>query len=123
INDSETDSDDRDAALATLAEALFPISHNGELGIEIGALRAEADKFPSVKAAFDAADAQQATFATRLDAIMKSKEIGQSDLAKMIGVQQPAISMMLSRDCRPQRRTIEKIAGALGVKPEDLWPS
>ncbi len=42
-------------------------------------------------------------------------------LARRIGVSQSAISMMLPRRCRPQRRTVEKLAETLGVKADDLW--
>ncbi len=48
--------------------------------------------------------------------------MSQVELAAAIGVGQPAISMMLSRNCRPQRRTVECIARALEVTPNDLWP-
>ena len=33
-----------------------------------------------------------------------------------------AVSMLLSRQSRPQRRTVERFARARGVAPEDLWP-
>ena len=42
--------------------------------------------------------------------------------AAAIGVGQPAISMVLTRNCRPQRRTVEKIAKALDVSAEEVWP-
>jgi hypothetical protein len=29
--------------------------------------------------------------------------------------------MMLARTCRPQRRTVDKIAAALGVSAGELW--
>jgi len=44
-------------------------------------------------------------------------------LAEKIGVGQPAISMMLQRQCRPQKRTVMRIAEALGVSAEELWPN
>ncbi|MGA7500029.1 MAG: helix-turn-helix domain-containing protein, partial [Isosphaeraceae bacterium] len=67
-------------------------------------------------------DLEEETFANSLVGHMKAKGISQVELAAAIGVGQPAISMMLSRDCRPQRRTVEKLARALGVPPNDLWP-
>jgi transcriptional regulator with XRE-family HTH domain len=45
----------------------------------------------------------------------------QEQLAAAIGVGQPAISMMLNRNCRPQARTVKKLADALGVEIEELW--
>ena len=29
---------------------------------------------------------------------------------------------MLNRKCRPQKRTLLKVADALGVRPQELWP-
>ena len=36
---------------------------------------------------------------------------------------QSAISKMLSRNARPHRKTILKLAQALNVQPTDLWPN
>ena len=65
---------------------------------------------------------QEATFAGRVNAALAAKNMTQGDLASAIGVGQPAVSMMLSRKCRPQRRTIHKIAEALDLTPSELWP-
>jgi len=46
-----------------------------------------------------------------------TRGLTQAALAERIGVGQPAISMMLSRKCRPQRHTIEKLAAALQMAP------
>ncbi|MCG8408270.1 MAG: helix-turn-helix domain-containing protein [Phycisphaerales bacterium] len=124
INDPETTPDECESAYSTLIEALFPISHKGELGIDIEELREvgckELDDF---KPSIESHDKQEQIFAERLKDIMESNGITQSDLAEKISVQQPAISMMLNRKCRPQKRTIEKIATALNVSPEELWPT
>jgi transcriptional regulator with XRE-family HTH domain len=53
---------------------------------------------------------------------MEERGVTQTELAERIGVGQPAISNMLCRQCRPQKRTVEKIAAALEVAPEELWP-
>jgi transcriptional regulator with XRE-family HTH domain len=47
----------------------------------------------------------------------------QAQLADKLGLGQPAISMMLQRNCRPQKRTVVRLADALGVAPEELWPT
>lgn len=120
ITDPTVDHDDRVAAISTLVEALFPISHNGELGIDIAELR-NAGFHPNEAAEVEKIESEEATFAQRLKALMAEKKINQDTLASLTGVQQPAISMMLARDCRPQRRTVEKIAHALGVTVEQLW--
>ncbi len=67
-------------------------------------------------------DAEEATFAERLSAVMAAKGFSQSRLARASDVGQPAISMLLARSCRPQRRTVERLARALDVAPGDLWP-
>ena len=53
---------------------------------------------------------------------VRAVDVSEEKLAEMIGVTQPAISMMLQRECRPQRRTIVRIAEALELDPQDLWP-
>lgn len=119
LNDPDADPDEKVAALDTLTEALFPASHNGQLGIDIDDLRSVQPK--EIKDECAKHDAQEESFAYRLADLMQKREINQAQLASMIDVQQPAISMMLARNCRPQRRTIEKLAKALRVKPKDLW--
>ncbi len=123
INDASADPDDQEAALATLSEALFPVSHNGGLGIDIEDLRKiglrESEEFKDEIRRFDE---RQESFSARLKAAMDAQGISQSELAEKTGVQQPAISMMLNRSCHPQRRSVEKLAAGLGIKPSDLWP-
>jgi transcriptional regulator with XRE-family HTH domain len=65
---------------------------------------------------------QQAQFADALHRLLTDKGLTQAELAARAGCSQPAISQMLSRQCRPQRRTIVKLAAALGVHPRELWP-
>jgi lambda repressor-like predicted transcriptional regulator len=120
-NDPEATVEERAAAAATIAEALFPSGDDGPLGVDLEASES-LDAQGAEKAVLDALDAEEAAFSERLAALLRDKEMTQVRLAEMIGVGQPAISMMLSRKCRPQRRTVEKIAGALGVTPEELWP-
>lgn len=116
VNDPEATADERDAALLTIAEALFP-SPGADL--EECETRASDD----VRTELDAADSQEATFADRLGSLLKERNMTQSELGDRIGVGQSAISMMLSRNCRPQRGTVKKIADALEVQPSDLWPA
>lgn len=117
VNDPEATDDEQDAAIITIAEALFPSHHNGALGADLEEMEAKhAGQYADL-------DSQEATFGERVNAVLDSKGMTQSDLAAAIGVGQPAVSMMLSRGCRPQRRTVEKIAEALELTPEDIWPS
>ena len=122
MSDPEADDDDKEMAKATFLEALFPSTHNGILGADLAQLEeihceSHVD-FASVAADMDQ---QEFTFSERVQAIMKSKGITQDQLADATGVTQPAICMMLNRSARPQRRTVAKIAEALGVSASELW--
>jgi lambda repressor-like predicted transcriptional regulator len=120
----ETDEEDRFLAASTLADILFPNTHEGDkmLGMDLK----EAEKIPQLPAeateALAAMDREEDTFATKLEAAMSRCGMSQSELARRVGVGQPAISMMLKRECRPQKRTVVRLAEALGVTPADLWP-
>jgi lambda repressor-like predicted transcriptional regulator len=122
VSSPEADEQEREMALGTLAEALFPGYDGGHLGIDIE----EANK-ACVENSSDGAEAQaeldrqEQAFADRLKEVMQRKGMTQAQLAERAGVQQPAISMMLNRNCRPQQRTVRKLADALGVKPQELW--
>jgi lambda repressor-like predicted transcriptional regulator len=122
INHPDADAEERQAALDTLADALFPfIAHDG-LGINLATakcLRPDGGDYSDVE---DSMAVQEAGFATRLQAAMDARGINQVQLAEKAEVGQPAIAMILARDCRPQKRTVRKLAAALGVKPADLWP-
>jgi DNA-binding XRE family transcriptional regulator len=64
----------------------------------------------------------EAAFAATLARLLAERQLTQAQLAERIGVGQSAISMLLKRRCRPQRRTLGKLAEALGVTVEELWP-
>jgi transcriptional regulator with XRE-family HTH domain len=65
---------------------------------------------------------EERVFAANLTRLLQEQKMSQAELARRVGVGPSAISMMLSRRCRPQRRTVEKIAQALGVDVRHLWP-
>jgi DNA-binding XRE family transcriptional regulator len=67
-------------------------------------------------------DDEEAVFARNLELLMAQRQLTQTELAQRIGVGQSAISMLLKRRCRPQRKTLGKLAAALGVEVEALWP-
>ena len=81
-----------------------------------------AQRFPLLASEVEKMDSQEALFADRLRQIMKDKNITQQQLAARIECSQPAISQMLNRKCRPQRKTLDKIASALSVDVLELWP-
>ena len=123
INDPAADEDEKAMAIHTLAEALFPKPHGGSLGLDLH----EAEEMDTQDSSETAAvlkrmDTEEATFAERLRRIMEETGLTQEQLANAVGVGQSAIAMMLTRNCRPQRRTVAKLAAALGVVPGALWP-
>ena len=67
-------------------------------------------------------DSQEEAFARRLRQLMNDRSVTQAELAARVGCTQPAISQMLKRQCRPQRKTILRLAEALGVDARELWP-
>jgi transcriptional regulator with XRE-family HTH domain len=74
-----------------------------------------------MKTAIEELDAEEESFAERLKDLMADRGLTQTDLGKMIGVGQSAISNMLNRNCRPQQRTAVRLATALDVPVESLW--
>ncbi len=120
VFDAEADEQERWMATGTVLEILFPAAHEG---LDLGELGPSAKgRFDGLAAALQEVERQEEEFARRLKMVMAAKGINQSELAALCGVGQPAISNMLNRQCRPQQRTIERLATALGVQPRDLWP-
>jgi lambda repressor-like predicted transcriptional regulator len=104
-----------DAILAVLRKAggpasgVRPLSQDERLSAEQRALRGRMDQ-------------EETQFAERLSRLMAERQLTQAELARRMAVGQSAVSMLLSRKCRPQPRTLGKIAEALGVGVKDLWP-
>jgi len=115
--DAEATEDDRLMATTTIIEAIFP-------GLSVDMMEGFSNGMQSSSAVNVRVelDAEEATFAERLRAIMEAKNVSQEQLALLTGVGQPAISNMLKRQCRPQRRTIVRLAQALDVAESELWP-
>jgi DNA-binding XRE family transcriptional regulator len=61
-------------------------------------------------------------FVANLKRLMEDRKLTQAELAERAGLSQPAISMMLARRYRPQRRTIRLLAQVLGVAENELSP-
>jgi DNA-binding XRE family transcriptional regulator len=95
----------------------------GRYGMDLARSEAgAAERFPMLAREVEQMDSQEALFADRLRRIMKDKNITQQQMAERIECSQPAISQMLNRKCRPQRKTLDKIAAALSVDVLELWP-
>jgi lambda repressor-like predicted transcriptional regulator len=123
LNDPNTDDDDRDSTLITLADALFFNPNDGKLGIDLEELeKREAEHSDEARNVVETMDWEEAAFATRLREAMQKEGVNQEELAAKIGIGQPAVSNMLNRQCRPQRRTVLRLANALHVAPDALWP-
>jgi predicted XRE-type DNA-binding protein len=124
LNSGELDEEQRFATTALLAEILFPNADDkGMTGLDLAEAEAVAASVnPEAKDVLDRMDREEAIFAERLRQLMEAKEMTQAELADRLGIGQPAISMMLNRACRPQRKTVVRVAEALGVRPEELWP-
>jgi lambda repressor-like predicted transcriptional regulator len=125
LGSGELDPEQRFATTALLAEILFPNSdHRGLPGFDLVEAEAIAPSVdPEAVGVLTGMDQEEAHFARRLRELMEAKGLTQAELADKVGIGQPAISMMLSRDCRPQRKTVRRFAEALGVAPEELWPA
>lgn len=115
--DAEATEDDRLMATTTIIEAIFP-----DLSVDMMEDFSNGMQSSSAVNVRVELDAEEATFAERLRAIMEAKNVSQEQLALLTGVGQPAISNMLKRQCRPQRRTIVRLAQALDVAESELWP-
>lgn len=124
VCDKDVDPDDRDMALFTLADCLFPNPHEGKLSLDLEeSEKMGASYSDEMRAAIEELDQEEATFAERLKQEMDRLGLTQETLAEKVGVGQSAISNMLQRQCRPQRNTILRFADALEVAPDLLWPS
>jgi lambda repressor-like predicted transcriptional regulator len=122
LKDPDVDEQDRRMAILSITEALFPPppGPDGHYGVDLAEAEARATgEEPTI---LDAMDRQEAHFGARVQQLLDERSWTQGQLAEKIGVGQPAVSLLLSRASRPQRRTVEKIAGALGVEPAELWP-
>lgn len=118
VSDESSTDDERLAAFDAMMEALFP-------GTSADILEVYHRGLKSPEAAQAAADlkAEEREFADRVRKLMLERNVTQDQLAQAIGIGQPAVSNILNRRCRPQRRTIVRFAEALNVQPEELWPN
>lgn len=120
----ELDEEQRFATVALLAEILFPNADSrGAPGLDLVEAETIASSTdPEAKDILARMDKEESFFADRLRDLMAAKGLTQAGLAAKVSIGQPAISMMLNRVCRPQRKTVLRFAEALGVPPEQLWP-
>ena len=131
LDHDQTTEEDRQRAFTTIADALFlnPVEGHGNYGMDLTKIERDTarnhpdeTRRPVVTKRLDQLDSQEAKFSDRLRHILNEKKITQEELAERLNCTQSAISKMLSRNARPRRATIEKLAQALSVSPTDLWP-
>ena len=124
LESHELDKEQCIATAALLAEILFPNADEKSLpGLDL--VEAEANAIatkPEAKDVMARMDNEESIFARRLRELMDARGISQMELATKVGIGQPAVSMMLNRSCRPQRKTILRFAEVLGVSPQEMWP-
>ncbi len=65
---------------------------------------------------------KSAGFHTALQRARIEAEITQVELARRTGISQPRIAVLEAGAAKPSRQTAEKIAVALGLKPEKVFP-
>lgn len=125
LQSGELDAYQTRATLALLAEILFPNADAAGLpGLDLEEIEILApSQNPDAAGVLEGMDQEEATFAENLQRLMAERQLTQNQLAEKVGLGQPAISMMLNRTCRPQKKTIRRFAEALGVGPTDLWPA
>lgn len=118
-------------ACTTIVHALHPIATegHGSFGINLAQIEKETasehpdeTRRPLIAQRLNQMDSQESSFADRLRALLEKRNITQQELAERADCTQSAISKMLARNCRPQKKTIFRLAAALSVEPTELWP-
>jgi DNA-binding XRE family transcriptional regulator len=118
LSDAQTLAAERDRTEKRLAAMLGPAGKRGA-----GPVLSRDERFgPGHRELRAQMEQAEAAFAATLARLLAERQLTQAQLAERIGVGQSAISMLLKRRCRPQRRTLGKLAEALGVTVEELWP-
>jgi len=121
---NELDKEQELATCALLAEILFPNADDeGAPGLDLeSAEKLGAAQSAGARVTIEQMDREESFFADRVREEMAAKNLTQAELASQMGIGQSAVSMMLNRACRPQRKTVMKFAEVLGVAPRQLWP-
>jgi lambda repressor-like predicted transcriptional regulator len=120
VKDDGISEKEREHTLRALAVTLFTYDHDrlvGEVAAETKNKAATESDIVRTRL-----DQEEAVFADNLKRLLLERNLTQAELAEKAGLSQPAISMLLSRKYRPQRRTVRLIAQALNVAAADLWP-
>lgn len=123
LDNKDATDEEQFRALTTIADALYLNPHKGKYGMDLADSENKAAEVnPQLAREVQRMDQQEQTFAQRLRELLDRKRVSQTELAKRTGCSQSAISHMLNRNSRPQKKTILKLAEALQVEPVELWP-
>jgi len=124
LESGELDAEQRTATITLLAEIPFPdADEKGLPGLDLADAEAIApSQNLEAREVLSRMDEEEVNFAKRLRQLMEAKGLTQAQLADTVGIGQPAVSMILNRSCRPQRKTVLRFAEALGVSPDHLCP-
>jgi lambda repressor-like predicted transcriptional regulator len=117
IADPESSDDERGIAADAITEALAPALMADVVGKYSQFIQRSSGDESTAKV-----QSEEKQFAENVRRLMDEKGWNQETLADKIGISQPAISNMLNRHCRPQNRTILRLAEAFEVSPDTVWP-
>ncbi len=116
-NDPEADDHERQRAVNTVVDALFP-----SLSAELMDGEVRVQSAPEMVLAKADLDLQGSIFADRLASILQQRGWTVDTLADRTGISAAIVTRMIAKQCRPERRTVERIAAILEVIPGELWP-
>jgi len=119
FNDPNIGEEERQRVLQALA-ATLTAAHHERTGNGVG--REKSEETPEKERVREELDREETLFAANLKQRMQERNLIQAELAERVGLSQPAVSMLLARKYRPQRRTVRLIAQILGVEAGTLWP-
>lgn len=124
LDDPNAAVEDKASAAETIRETFLVHCGSEEWGATLSEIGSRTvGRNPEADHIEDHLDSQEDYFCKKIRELMKEKGLTQVDLANRLGKQQAAISQLLSRGCRPQKRTILKFAEVLDVAPTELWPN
>ena len=114
LQGGELDEEQRVATTTLLAEILFPNADDkGMPGLDLlDAEEISPKVYSEAGSVLAKMNEEESFFAQRVRRADGGQGARPGQLADKVGIGQPAISMMLNRSCRPQRKTVSRFAEA-----------
>lgn len=75
------------------------------------------------RAAMDNLREKKTLFSGVVRKLIAKHGMTQAQLAEKLEVTQPTVAALVSGQHKPQPKTLKRLADALGVQPEELWPA